>query len=120
MILERPIIQPLHAEIRDRLDPEYVSLHDEVIQYVPTNESLPWTPDLRSRPSPMAHLNQTPVEVGSVEDYAHENFQARVFTPDGQPPPNGWPILMWLHGGGFVMGGLNSENGYLRHICKCR
>jgi hypothetical protein len=24
-----------------------------------------------------------------------------------------------MHGGGWVMGGLNSENGFLRHVCKC-
>jgi acetyl esterase/lipase len=60
-------------------------------------------------------------------------FQIRAFTPslegeaDGAPTPHGrngrkpdagWPCLVWFHGGGFVMGGLDSENSFLSMVCN--
>lgn len=114
------IFQPIHPRIRDRLDPEYIEVHDEILQYIQPTEDQPWDPSSRTRPSPTAHCGIKNVEVGSVEDMDLDTFQARIFIPDGQAPAKGWPTLMWLHGGGWVMGGLNSENGFLRHVCKCK
>jgi len=67
----------------------------------------------------MAGASQKQVEVGSVADKDLGHFQVRIFTPEGDVPEGGWPGMMWLHGGGWVIGGLNSENGFLRHVCKC-
>ncbi|KAJ9628270.1 hypothetical protein H2204_009387 [Knufia peltigerae] len=112
--------QPLHPSIRDKLDPEYVSLHDEVLQYVKPSESQGWTPESRKFVSPLGAGAQKDVEVGSITNHEIANgIQARIFTPKGESVSSeGWPCLVWLHGGGWVNGGLNSENGVLRHFCK--
>ncbi|KAL6246444.1 hypothetical protein RBB50_006680 [Rhinocladiella similis] len=112
--------QPLHPSIRDKLDPEYVSLHDQVLQYVKPNESEGWSPASRKFVSPLGAGAQKDVEVGKITNHEiADGIQARIFTPEGQPASSeGWPCLVWLHGGGWVNGGLNSENGFLRHFCK--
>lgn len=114
--------QPLHPSIRDKLDPEYVSLHDQVLQYVKPNESEGWSPASRKFVSPLGAGAQKDVEVGKITNHEiADGIQARIFTPEGQPASSeGWPCLVWLHGGGWVNGGLNSENGFLRHFCKCK
>lgn len=120
----RPIHQPLHPSIRPLLDPEYVALHDSLIQYLlPTEHpSAQWTPASRLKLSAMAHCVQRPIPVGAVIDLtpSAESFQARVFVPAGETPPNGWPALVWFHGGGWVNGGLGSEAGFLSHLCHCK
>jgi acetyl esterase/lipase len=112
--------QPLHPSIRDQLNPEYVTFHEEILQYVSPAETKDWTPLLRLRPSPLARGSQQRADVGSICDHELDTFQVRVFNPVGTVPKNGWPALVWLHGGGWVNGGLNSENGFLTHVCKCR
>lgn len=119
---EKRAYQPIHESMRVRLDPEYVEFHDKVLQYVQPDDQIPWDPSCRSQPSvPMAMGAQKLVDVGDVQDHDLGDIQIRVFTPDVTTrPPQGWPTLVWLHGGGWVMGGLGSENGFLRHVCKCK
>jgi acetyl esterase/lipase len=117
---DKVIYQPLHMSIRDKLDPEYVAFHDGVLQYVEPGESQPWDPSSRDMSSPLFTGVQKPVHVGQVFDKAVENIQMRVFVPEGKSPSDGWPCLVWLHGGGWVYGGLASDNGFLRHVCKCK
>jgi acetyl esterase len=33
----------------------------------------------------------------------------RLYRPAGEPPPQGWPCVLYLHGGGWVVGGLDSH-----------
>lgn len=111
--------QPIHPTLRPLLDPEYVAFHEEYLQFEVPSEAETWHPASRDRPSPLALGGQKLVDVGSVLDKDLGNFQVRVFTPEGDAPEDGWPALVWFHGGGWVMGGLSSENGFLRHVCKC-
>ena len=39
----------------------------------------------------------------------------RIYTPDGSVP---LPILVWYHGGGWVIGDLESADPTARHLCK--
>ncbi|KAK0618960.1 Alpha/Beta hydrolase protein [Immersiella caudata] len=110
--------QPLHLSVRDVLEPEYVALHDSILQYVVPTQMQEWDPASRSRPSPVAHCTPQLVEVGNTYDKDVKDFQIRVFTPADSSPENGWPVLVWYHGGGWVNGGLNSENAFLTHVCK--
>jgi acetyl esterase len=43
-------------------------------------------------------------------------LQARVYTPSSQPKPCG--ALVWFHGGGFVLGSLDSHDGLCRALAS--
>lgn len=94
--VRKTVHQPLHPSIRDKLDPDYVKLHDEILQYCPTTESQPWDPASRLRPSPVAFASPGLVDVGAVYDKDVEDFQVRVFVPEGEPPRDGWPCLVYV------------------------
>ncbi|KAK5128732.1 hypothetical protein LTR85_000065 [Meristemomyces frigidus] len=114
----REILQPIHPSLRLNLDPQYVAFHEEHLQYIKPSEETPWHPDMRKQPSPMRLGGLAKAIVGSVQDLDHNRYQLRVFTPQGSKPENGWPCLIWFHGGGFVVGGLDSENAFLTIACK--
>ncbi|KAK2773771.1 AB hydrolase superfamily protein [Colletotrichum kahawae] len=116
---EKKVFQPIHPPVREKLDPEYVALHDSIIQYIEPSEAQPWDPSSRFNPNPLAHAMQKLSIVGkSWDEELGGGIQVRVFVPEGEAPPERWPCLVWLHGGGWVNGGLDSENGFLTHVCK--
>ena len=57
-------------------------------------------------------------EVGKVEDRSVPgpagDVPVRIYTPEGDGP---FPILVWYHGGGWVLGDLDSADGTARHLC---
>lgn len=64
-------------------------------------------------------------EVGSIKDYRIQrqtsegpDVAVRTFTPKSRPPASGYPILMWLHGGGFVLGSIDTENVVCSRFCE--
>ena len=58
-------------------------------------------------------------EVGKVEDRTVPgpagDIPVRIFTPAGSGP---FPILMWYHGGGWVIGNVRTHDGLCRHLCQ--
>jgi len=87
----------IDPSILGRLDPEYVAFHNaHLLDYVPT-EHRPWDPKIREEPA-VPGASQ-PREVGSIRDFALSKTTIRTFTPKSERPPNGWPVLIWLHGG---------------------
>jgi acetyl esterase len=59
------------------------------------------------------------VELARVEDRfiagPHGEIPLRIYTPSHARPT---PVLVWFHGGGFVVGSLRSHDRVLRHIAK--
>jgi acetyl esterase/lipase len=92
-------VQPLHPSMLGKLDPEYIDFHNKhVISIVPPH-TLPWDPSIRNAPTvPGA---SEPLPVGKTHDINITNTKCRVFTPEGQPPKDGWPVFIWFHGGAF-------------------
>lgn len=39
-------------------------------------------------------------------------------TPIGNAPVNGWPVLLFLHGGGWILGDYPSYEGFAKAICN--
>ncbi|GKT56535.1 lipase from carbohydrate esterase family ce10 [Colletotrichum tofieldiae] len=114
---EQTVHQPIHPSVRARLDPEYVALHDSIIQYMEPSEAQPWDPASRHKPNPLAHTTQKLSPVGKTwDEELGGGVQVRVFVPEGAAPEGGWPCLAWFHGGGWVNGGLDNENGFLTHV----
>ncbi|KAG4421608.1 hypothetical protein IFR04_005227 [Cadophora malorum] len=114
----RKIYQPLHPLTRSRLDPQYAAIHDFHLQYIPPSESIPWGPDSRSLPGMPSHFSSAPIPVGSTRDINLGLFKVRAFTPTGEKPEVGWPVLLWFHGGGCVLGDIGSENNFLTMLCE--
>ncbi|KAL8410440.1 hypothetical protein RB596_000213 [Gaeumannomyces avenae] len=115
--------QPLHPDARARLDPQYVELHDKVLQYFFPEHEKPWDPAIR-RGSPNAPLGLGALPVGAVENFDLGLFKIRAFVPsiegpsDSPRPDAGWPLFVWFHGGGFALGDLDSDQDIITRICQ--
>lgn len=106
---------PLSVEILPYLDKEYENFYNK---YIINQQQSQYLPVSHSRSSGVlipGGAEQLPVK--SVKDYAVERtestgdpVQVRVFTPTGDPPKGGWPIFLYMHGGGWVLGNINTEN----------
>lgn len=90
------VFQPIHDSIRKKLDPEYVKLHDKLLQYCAPSESETWSPDIRSRASLVAFASPKLVEVGNIADFNVGDYQVRVFTPKTETPSGGWPCFVYV------------------------
>lgn len=92
----KTVLQPIHDSIRNKLDPEYVKLHDNILQYCAPSELETWSPGIRSRHSLVAFASPRPVEVGNVADFNVDEYQVRVFTPETETPSAGWPCFIYV------------------------
>lgn len=43
---------------------------------------------------------------------------ARLYFPDDDVPRGGWPVVLYFHGGGFVLGNLNTYDRSARSLCE--
>ena len=55
------------------------------------------------------------IEVGAVTDIAAGDVSARVYRPRGRGP---FPVVMMFHGGGWVIGDLDTADCQSREICR--
>lgn len=66
-------------------------------------------------------LAPSPRPVGKVENRlingAAGQINARVYTPKGPAPDDGWPVLLYFHGGGWVLGNLDTYDASCRALC---
>lgn len=117
-IATRRIWQPLHPSIRQLLDPEYVAFHDKYAQYVEPELVKGWNTGLRTRYT-WPYSGSPVLKVGEVKDIRPcPNFEIRVFTPKGDPPISGWPVVLWMHGGAFAVGNIDSDNDLCSLMCR--
>lgn len=58
-------------------------------------------------------------EIGSVQDKevqgTHGNIPIRIYTPEGEGP---FPITMWFHGGGWVIGNIETNDATCRALAE--
>jgi acetyl esterase len=98
------------------LDPGTKLLLDLIASsgHPPTHESTPADARLGYR-ALLVDGNGEQVPVGAVEDLTVAGRPARVYRPEGAGP---WPTLVFLHGGGFVIGDLDTHDQTCRRICS--
>ncbi|EME85648.1 uncharacterized protein MYCFIDRAFT_82612 [Pseudocercospora fijiensis CIRAD86] len=114
---------PLHESVRDKLDPEYVEFYNK---HIINNQQVQYQPVEASRSSGILIPGAGPqLPVGDIKDLTFQrvesvgpDVQVRVFTPEGPKPSKGWPVCLWFHGGGWVLGNINTENVVCSHICS--
>jgi len=86
--------QPIHPDILPKLLPEYVQVHNTYNLYTPNIHTLEWNPAVRQN-APVIGGSE-PLQVGKVEDIPLSACTMRLFTPEGTPPSDGWPVFLFV------------------------
>ena len=113
---------PLHDSVKNLLSPEYVAFYN---QHVINLQQVHLQPVAASRTSGVLIPGGGPLlEVGKTEDITIQRRATegpgvliRVFTPKGERPKGGWPVVLYFHGGGWVLGNINTENTVCTNLC---
>ncbi|KAF9462201.1 Alpha/Beta hydrolase protein [Collybia nuda] len=116
--------QPLHPSVVATLDPEYVAFHNKYLQYVQPAHTRPWGPESRKPPPPGAspRTETDPLVVGRTQDWNVGHAKVRAYTPVGERPEGGWPVILFIPGGGWVYGGIENQASLSTNMCiraKC-
>lgn len=114
---------PLDDSIRSRLDPEYVDFYERNLICLPQVQDQPLS--VSRAASPIVAGGNKPLPVGRRQDLLIDRkhtsgpqVRVRAFFPEGAPPSvYGWPAVLYIHGGGFVFGSLETENTLCSHMC---
>lgn len=121
---------PLHESIRDKLHPDYTAfynthiIHQQQVHHQPINVSRS-SGILIPGAGPLVpvgqvqdiHVDRVETKADSGPDPESSSIPVRVFTPPGPVPVGGWPVFLYLHGGGWVLGNIDTENVVCRHVC---
>lgn len=100
-----------------------MSLHPGIVAWLDLLKDLPPThtlpvADVRAAGAARLALLPPPPAVGRVADRElpgpRQPIRVRVYTPFGIGP---FPLTIYFHGGGFVLGNLDSHDGVCRHLC---
>ncbi|ORY21049.1 Alpha/Beta hydrolase protein [Naematelia encephala] len=108
-----------------KLDPEYVLLHNENYVGRPRVHDMPPHTFKKSKGSYVPGAYEK-VPVGSEEEISvprkytntiYPEIPCVVYTPAGEAPEGGWPIIYNIHGGGWVLGSSTSEESLSTRLC---
>lgn len=80
---------------------------------VPPLNELP-VPDARIAYDQLAGFAGEPAAVARIEDISADGVPVRVYRPDGDGPH---PVLIWVHGGGWVLGSVAGYDPQARDLC---
>lgn len=115
------------TDMRDRLDPELVEPLDGLMEATGGGFSLNDIPATRAMVDAMVAAMKA--EAPPIEGVAREDLRVpsasagkatdvpiRVYRPEGAAPP--LPTLIWMHGGGFVLGGIELDDLMCAQLAK--
>ena len=98
-------------------------LHPQALEVIEATRALGLPPNYtvtpqEARANAAMRSRAAGPEVGKVENRnvpgPAGDVPVRIYTPEGDGP---FPILVWYHGGGWVLGDLESADGTARHLC---
>lgn len=113
---------PLHETVLDRINAEYAAFYN---QHIFDKQQVHLQPIEASRSSGVLIPGAGPIQsVASTVDYSVPRVESegpdvrvRCFTPNGTKPEAGWPVCIYYHGGGWVLGTIDTENVIASHLC---
>jgi acetyl esterase/lipase len=114
---------PIHESVKDRINPDYAKFYNEHLINLP---QVQLQPVAASRSSGTLILGGGPsLPVAAIKDFSiHRretdgpDIKVRTFTPEGERPEGGWPVMVYFHGGGWVLGNINTENSACTQMCS--
>jgi len=81
-------------------------LHPELVQILGQMSDIKLPSDLEQarkiKPNPRKHVDEVEVTETYVNSYDNHKIFVRIYSPKNKQ--NKLPVLMWIHGGGYVMG----------------
>lgn len=114
---------PLDPDLLPEYDPEFVEVYNRTGIHQPSVVDLTPQEIRKWRLEKLVLLDHSTVE--SVTDYSYgdnEEQKIRVIVPKGERPSSGWPVYVYYHGGGWVLGDISSDNvqlGRLANLVQC-
>ncbi len=113
---------PIHHTVADRIHAGYAAFYN---QHLADKQQVHLQPVEASRTSGILIPGSGPPHpVGSTVDYSipraeseGPDVRVRCFTPEGPKPDAGWPVCIYYHGGGWVLGTIDTENVIASHLC---
>ncbi|CAE6458817.1 unnamed protein product [Rhizoctonia solani] len=126
MFGDSPTSMDIPQALLDRLVPDYRAF----VEAQPRAARVPlhmieWSPEFRKiiSTAPPPDLGQAaPVPVGSSRRINLGEFSLLVLTPEREQPNDGWPVLLFIHGGGYMLGNAESGISFFSRACveaKC-
>ncbi|KAI6780840.1 triacylglycerol lipase [Emericellopsis cladophorae] len=114
---------PIHESILPKLDAQYRDFYNE---HLVNKQQVHLQPVAVSRVGGTLIPGSGPLqEVASTVDYSLPRKEShgpevklRCFTPLGKKPEGGWPVCIYFHGGGWVLGNIDTENVIASHLCS--
>jgi hypothetical protein len=115
---------PLHPSVAARVHPEYAAFYNK---YIIDKQQVHLQPVSASRVGGVIIPGGGAIlPVGKTEDFSVDRVaskgddpvKVRVFTPEGTAPEAGWSVFLYFHGGGWVLGNIDTENTVCSNVCK--
>lgn len=99
-----------------RLDPEIQAYVDACQRFTPTNDSI----EARRQAFLQACRACTPEPPAgwTIDDIDLDGLPLRRYKPAGQAPEGGWPTLLYLHGGGWNQGDLDTHDWFAHALAR--
>lgn len=114
---------PLHESIVDRLNPEYKAFYNkhvidkQVVHHQPISVSRSSGTLIPGAGPKLPVAGSQDILIPRKESEGPE-ILIRAFTPPGEAPSKGWPVCFWFHGGGWVLGNIDTENVIATNLCN--
>ncbi|KAI1375486.1 alpha/beta hydrolase fold-domain-containing protein [Hypoxylon crocopeplum] len=113
---------PLHPSIVNRIDPQYAAFYNK---HIIRHQQVHLQPIEASRASgtlipgagPLAPVTKTDDHLIPRQETTGPSVRVRAFTPLGLRPAEGWPVCIYFHGGGWVLGTIDTENVIATNLC---
>lgn len=121
---------PVHSSIENRLNPQFRDYYNETFARRARVCDVP-IELIRAAPKARWPGSADPLPTGKTEDILVTpasgpakgvQIPIRAHTPPGDAPSGGWPAMVYYHGGGWVLGDIDSEEHLITSMCaraKC-